>query len=353
MGAMVRVLVAEDSVTARELLVEMLRSDPEIEVAGEAKNGVEAVEMTRRLRPSVVTMDIRMPTMDGFEATRQIMVEVPTPIVIVSANYNSHDVETSMHALRLGALALLPKPPGPGAPDFDDQRKRFAQTIKAMSAVKVVRRWADPTVAKPPPIATGRTGRPRVVAIAASTGGPAALARILSELPVHFPLPVLIVQHIAKGFAEGLAGWLNTTGSLRVKVAEDGEPLLARTVYVAPDDRHLGVADRSKLAVSAAAPVGGFRPSGTFLFESVARVFGPSAVGVILTGMGEDGVAGLASIRRAGGAVLVQDEATSIVYGMPGAAVAAGLGDTTIPLGAIAWRLGELAVGPSEGPHDA
>lgn len=341
---MVRVLVAEDSVTTRELLVEILRSDPEIEVVGEAKNGAEAVEMTKRFRPSVVTMDIRMPTMDGFEATRRIMVDVPTPIVIVSANYNAHDVETSMHALRLGALTVLAKPSGPEASDFDEQRVRFAETIKAMAGVKVVRRWPERhDYAQLPLVATLARARPRIVAIAASTGGPAALARILSELPIDFSLPVLVVQHMAKGFGDGFTAWLKTTGPLRVKVAEDGEPLCPRTVYVAPDDRHLGVADRSTLAVSAAAPVDGFRPSGTFLFESVANAFGPSVVAVVLTGMGEDGVAGLFAVRRAGGCVVVQDEETSIVFGMPGAAVAAGLADTTVPLGSIAGRLCELA----------
>lgn len=347
---MVRVLVAEDSVTTRELLVEILRSDPDIDVVGEAKNGVEAVELTKRLRPTVVTMDIRMPAMDGFEATRQIMVEAPTPIVIVSANYNAHDVETSMHALRLGALTLLAKPPGPEASDFDEQRVRFVQTIKTMSEVKVVRRWPERRQQPLPPFVAAPTGaRPRIVAIAASTGGPAALAHILSELPGDFPLPVLVVQHMAKGFANGFAAWLNATGSLHVKVAEDGEPLCPRTVYVASDDRHLGVVDRSTIAVSDGAPVDGFRPSGTFLFESVAQTFGPSVVAVILTGMGDDGVVGLLAVRRAGGCVLVQDEETSIVFGMPGAAVSAGLADVTYPLGAIAFRLRELVASQAGG----
>ena len=342
---MIRVLVAEDSHTARELLVEILRSDPEVEVVGEAANGALAVEMTRKLRPSVVTMDIRMPKLDGFEATRQIMVEVPTPIVIVSGSLDVHEVEVSMHALKAGALTVLRKPQGPEAPDFDEQARRFLDTVKAMSQVKVVRRWPERTRPEPlPPIPAVRNGaRPRVVAIAASTGGPAALARILSEMPGDFPLPVLVVQHIARGFVDGFATWLNTTASLRVKVAEDGEPLCARTVYVAPDDRHLGAMERSTITVCKDPPIEGFRPSATFLFESVARAFGTSAVAVILTGMGRDGVAGLRAIRETGGRVLAQDEESSVVFGMPGAAISEGLADATLPLGAMAYRLRELA----------
>lgn len=345
---MIRVLVAEDSVTTRELLVEILRSDPEVQIAGEAKNGVEAVEMTRRLKPDVVTMDIRMPQMDGFEATRQIMVEVPTPIVIVSGSLDVREVEVSMHALRAGALTVLPKPPGPESPDFEKQSRRFIDSIKAMSQVKVVRRWAERArqEPRPQPLPGVRNGpRPRVVAIAASTGGPAALARILSELPGDFPVPVMVVQHIARGFVDGFAAWLNTTASLKVTVAKDGEPLCARTVYVAPDDGHLGATDRSTITVPTDPPIDGFRPSATFLFESVARVFGTSAIAVILTGMGRDGVAGLRAVRETGGRVLAQDEESSVVFGMPGAAVSEGLVDAMLPLGTLAFRLREW-VGP-------
>ncbi len=339
---MIRALVAEDSVTARALLVEILCSDPEIEVVGEAKNGLEAVEMTKRLRPSVVTMDIRMPKMDGFEATRQIMVEAPTPIVIVSGSCDVREVEISMHALRLGALHLLAKPVGPDAPDFDEQSRRLIQTIKAMSQVKVVRRWAQR--AQPPPAPVSSAGAaPRIVAIAASTGGPAALAQVLAEIRGDFTLPVLVVQHIARGFTEGFASWLNTVSSLRVKVAEHGEALRPKSVYIAPDDRHLGLADRATIEVSTAPAIGGFRPSGTYLFDSVAKVFGSSAVAVILTGMGQDGVAGLRSVRAGRGRIIAQDEQSSVVFGMPAAAAEQGLADVMVSLGAIAFHLRELA----------
>ena len=339
---MLRVLVAEDSVTARELLVAILRTDSDIVVVGEAKNGAEAVALTKELKPDVVTMDIRMPTMDGFEATRQIMVEAPTPIVIVSGTVDGRDVETSLHALRAGALTVMPKPPGPDDVEFDDACRHLVRTIKAMAAVKVVRRWPERRRHwRASPTAELRA-RPRIVVMAASTGGPAALARILSDLPPDFDLPVVVVQHIATGFVEGFATWLNTLASLPVRVARNGDALRPGSVLVAPDDAHLTVAGRCTVAVSHAAPVGGFRPSGSVLFESAAHVFGSAAVAVILTGMGEDGVAGLHAVRRAGGRIIAQDEETSVVFGMPGAAVAGGLPDMVLPLDAIPSCLQDL-----------
>src|SRR5262249_33639512 len=181
----------------------------------------------------------------------------------------------------------------------------------------------------------------KLVAIAASTGGPAALQSLLSGLPGDLVAPILVVQHITRGFAPGLAAWLNRLCDLHVKVAEPGEPLAPHTVYIAPDDRHLGVADRASVLLSAAPPVGGFRPSGTFLFESVAQVFGAGALAVMLTGMGEDGVAGLLAVRRHGGRVLGQDEKSRAVFGMPGAAIAGGLVDLVLPLENLAPRLVE------------
>jgi len=341
---MLRVLVAEDSVTSRELLVAILRSDPEITVVGEASNGIDAVVLTKQLRPDVITMDIRMPKQDGFESTRQIMIDAPTPIVIVSSIYEERDVEVSMHALRVGALTVLPKPPGPESPDFDDQCRKLVQTVKAMAQVKVVRRWRERVTITPPPTPhVERAARVRIVAIVASTGGPSALARILSNLSADFEAPILVVQHISTGFVGGLAAWLNTISPLPVRVAQDGEPLRAKTVYVAPDNAHLGVRNQSEIALLRTPPIEGFRPSGTTLFESVSRVFGNAMVAVTLTGMGSDGVAGLRAVRTAGGRIIAQDEATCVVFGMPAAAIAAGLADSTLPLDAIASRLEELA----------
>ncbi|WP_044282571.1 chemotaxis-specific protein-glutamate methyltransferase CheB [Myxococcus stipitatus] len=346
-----RIVVAEDSPTARRLLVEILRADPGLTVVGEARDGVEAVELTQRLRPHLVTMDIQMPRMDGLEATRRIMTEAPTPIVVVSTLVE-RDIQTSMTALRAGALAVLQKPVGPESPDFDAESRRLRDTLKAMAEVKVVRRWPDrgpsPTSPARPPARKDIPLRAAVVALAASTGGPAALFQLLSELPPDFPAPLLVVQHIAIGFSQGLASWLATAGPLPVQVAEEGTLLLPGHVYLAPDDRHLGVLD-GRAQVSKAAPVNGFRPSATWLFRSVARSHGREALAVVLTGMGQDGLEGIRELRDAGGRVLAQDEASSVVFGMPGVVVSAGLANEVVSLTDLPARL-SLAVWASTQP---
>jgi two-component system, chemotaxis family, protein-glutamate methylesterase/glutaminase len=339
---MIKVLVVDDSDTARALLAAVLRADPGVEVVGEARDGAEAVALTQRLRPDVVTMDLHMPRLDGFAATKEIMITAPTPIVIVTSSTKASEAEGAVHALRVGAMAVLQKPPGPNAPGFAEAARQLVDTVKAMSQVKVVRHWRPAPAPHRPRKLTPGGPRAAAVAVATSTGGPAALQRLLGALPADFPAPLLVVQHITPGFTPGLVSWLNTVCDLRVKLAEHGEPLAAATVYLAPDHRHLGVTGRTAVAVSDAPPVGGFRPSGTFLFESVARAFGPAALAVILTGMGDDGVAGLRAVRQAGGRVLAQDEETSVVFGMPGAAVAANLADAVLPLDHIAPRLAEL-----------
>jgi two-component system, chemotaxis family, protein-glutamate methylesterase/glutaminase len=346
---MIRILVVDDSATARALLVEILHGDPHIQVVGEARDGLEGVELTRQLRPDLVTMDVRMPRLDGFAATKEIMIAAPTPIVIVTANFKEREVEAAMHSLRTGAVAVLHKPVGPESPNFEKEATEFLATIKAMAQVKVVRHWGPPPRPGSPEGRAPRRDRELkpIVTIAASTGGPAALHGILSRLPGDFPAPILIVQHNAPGFMSGLVNWLNGNCDLTVKVATQGEPLRAHTAYFAPDEFHLGVSDRGTVLLSAAPPVGGFRPAATFLFDSAAKVFGASVLALILTGMGEDGVEGLRAVREAKGWILAQDESSSVVWGMPGAAVAAGLADLVLPLDAIPVRLLEIVRGPA------
>lgn len=337
---MIRIVVAEDSDTSRALLLAILSADPEIEVVGLASNGARAVELTRELRPDVVTMDIKMPVLDGYEATRKIMTESPTPIVIVSANVEPRDIDTAMHALRAGALAVLRTPAGPTAAEFVEASRHFIDTVKAMSRVKVVRRWPD----RHSVVRSSRSPLRRgvdVIGIAASTGGPAAILSLLTALPADFPVPILTVQHMARDFVSGCAEWLNALSPLRVKVAADKEQLEPGTVYFAPDDRHLGARD-GRASLDSAPAIDGFRPSGTHLFRSIAAAYGAGTVGVILTGMGRDGVDGLHDIRAAGGEVIAQDESSSVVFGMPQAAIAAEVASFVLPLSEIPHRLVHL-----------
>lgn len=336
----IRVVVAEDSPTARALLVAILSADPELLVVGESTDGADTVRLASRLRPDVMTVDLHMPQMDGLEAIRRIMRDAPTRIVVVSNSIGAHDVAASMEALRAGALTALPKPAGPDAADFAEQSRQLIATVKAMAEVKVVRRWASSRPGAPPSTSSAFQ-KAGVLVIAASTGGPAALHRVLSELR-SASVPILIVQHIALGFLPGLVEWWSTASPLPIRIAEHGMRLVPRTVYVAPDGYHLALADRNTCRLVDSPPIGGHRPSANVLFESAARVYGAETVALIMTGMGRDGVDGLHHVHDAGGHVIAQDEASSIVFGMPGAAVQAGVARETLPLADIAPRLSSL-----------
>ena len=342
----IRVLVVDDSPTSRLLLVEILRADDEIEVVGQAADGFQAVEMVKRLRPDIVTMDVQMPRLDGFGATKRIMVEAPTPILITTS-VDPRALSVSLEAVRMGALAVQAKPGDPLAPGFDEEARELVRQVKAMARVKVVRHYERKPAWVPATHASAAALHDvpaEVVAIAASTGGPAALHRILTTLPADFPVPILVVQHMSRGFGPGFAGWLDKASPLRVKLAEDREALRPATVYVAVDDHHLCLSPSRRIHLSTAPAVGGFRPSGTVLFESVATAFGRGAVAVILTGMGRDGVDGLHAIRRAGGCTVAESEATAVIYGMPAAAVQAGLADLILPLDEVCAAMAGLLV---------
>ncbi len=336
---MIRVLVVDDSATSRQLLRHILSADHELQVVGEAKDGAEAVKQTKSLRPHVVLMDIHMPVLDGLQATREIMFDVPTPIVLISASTMVHEVATAVESLAAGALTLLLKPSSPETAEFDRDCRILIETIKAMSDVKVIRRLRHMQTRSPIAPAVAPRSAPHVpqssigiCAIATSTGGPPALQKILSGLPADFPVPILIVQHIAVGFTLGLLNWLKTVSPLAVKIASPGETLSDGTVYLAPENRHLGVTSRGTIILSDDPPIAGFRPSGTHLFCSVAESYRQRALAIILTGMGRDGVDGLRAIHKHGGTIFAQDEATSVVFGMPGAAIAEQLSDRVLPI---------------------
>ena len=338
---MLRVLIVDDSPTARRLIAAILGADPDIEVVGEASDGEQAVQLTQRLRPDVITMDIHMPSLNGFDATHRIMSSCPTPIVIVSASTLVHEVEWAMKALQAGALTLLLKPPGPEAPEYDRAARELVDTVKSMADVKVVRRRPPKPAPQPQPQPAPRTPRRRgqVVAIAASTGGPPAIQQVLSALPRDFACPILLVQHIAPGFTAGLVAWLASTLKLEIKIAEAGEALRPGAVYVAPEDQHLGATEKGRVLLSTADPIDGFRPSATFLFDSVGRAYQRSTIAVIMTGMGSDGVDGLYALRKHGGRVIAQDKDSCVIYGMPAAANEAGVVDVSLPPAQIANEL--------------
>jgi two-component system, chemotaxis family, protein-glutamate methylesterase/glutaminase len=345
---LIRIVIADDSPTQRQLLAGILESDPELRVVGHAANGVEAVALTARLRPDLVLMDIHMPELDGLEATREIMVRVPTPILIVTASARGRDMGLSLDAIGAGALMVIGKPGDPRSSRFEADREELVVMAKAMARVKVVRRWAPASRVRPPFLeaALPAGGLPgRLVAIAASTGGPAALQRILGGLPGDFRVPILVVQHIAQGFAAGLADWLEGSCRLRVKIAEHGESLRGGMVVLAPDGRQLGVDAQGRVLLTDAPAVGGFRPSGSYLFASAAAAYGPGLISVILTGMGRDGVDGLVAAKAAGGRTIAQDETTAVVYGMPREAVEAGVADAVLGVDEIAPRLIAMVAG--------
>lgn len=322
---MIRVLVAEDSAVAREYLVYLLSQDPAVAVIGVARDGLEAVQQAEQLRPDVIVMDVHMPRMDGYEATRQIMERVPIPIVIVSASSSRQEVAAMLDALKAGALTVLDKPVGPDHPAHEESARRLVETVKLMAEVKVIRRWPRrDRLERPAPVAPGVGQKIQLVAIAASTGGPPVVAEILRRLPRDLAAPVLLVQHIAPGFTEGLVEWLARETPLTVKLAAAGESAISGTVYIAPDGFQMGVTTRGEIRLAKGLAGNGFCPSASHLFESVADAYGPAAAGVILTGMGRDGADGLLRLRRAGGVTIAQDERSSAIFGMPAEAIRLG-----------------------------
>lgn len=353
---MVKVVIAEDSSTIRYILKKILDSDPKITVVASAKNGIEAVELVAKHKPDLVTMDIRMPLMNGFEATQEIMKTNPTPILVISSSVNSDDLNITFNAIKAGALDIVEKPKGNYSFDFEKISKRLINKVKILSEVKVIRHRGNfqpklkdyenkapaPTREYKRPIVNEHKKKlPELIAIVSSTGGPKALLRVLSQLDKNFPIPICVVQHITPGFGQGLITWLNRDCPIEVKFAEEGEKLKAGTVYFAKDDRHLTIKDKSVKYIDEDAVVG-LRPYGNYLLDSIAKDYAADAIGIVLTGMGRDGADGLKKMKDKGAYTIGQDEKSCVVYGMPKEALDIGALSTQMPLDEIAGYLTKM-----------
>jgi two-component system, chemotaxis family, protein-glutamate methylesterase/glutaminase len=338
-----RVLVVEDSVTVRKRLVDTLSADPDIELVGEAEDGKQAVELCRLRRPDAITMDMMMPVMSGLAATEYIMAHQPTPILIVSASINRGELFKIYDALAAGAVDVLEKPAGD---EFDGAwERRLLSTVKLVAKIKVITHPRARLESKrrsacvPAPAA-----RPfDIVAIGASTGGPGAVVEVLRKLPRHFQVPILLVVHMNAPFGSAFTDWLDAQIGRRVVNPENGAPVASAKgrVIVAPSDRHLVVRERH-MFLTRDQERHSCRPSVDVLFESIACDYGASAVACLLTGMGKDGALGLLKIREAGGTTIAQDEATSVIYGMPREAAVLGAAIHILPIGEIGPRLVSL-----------
>lgn len=333
----VRVLVVEDSPSQLALLVSLIQATRDLELVGTAADGRAAVAATKQLRPNVVAMDIHLPIFDGYEATRQIMQLCPTPIVLFS-NSTSDSTRRSMEALAAGALMVIQKPGALNLPNAEIERIQFIQMIRLMAGVRVVTRHARQTIIDLPVIKpfAPPSERPELLAVAASTGGPAALKTFLEGLGSNVSLPILIVQHIAHGFSAALQEWLASVIPQPLHFARHDERLVPGHVYLAPDDHHLVLTAPGIAGIVSTTSTDRYIPSADRLFTSVARWAGPRSIGVIMTGMGDDGTQGMRAMRAAGALTLGQDEATCVVFGMPRAASEAGALVHLLPLGGLA-----------------
>lgn len=343
---MIRVLIAEDSASSRAYLEHVVNAASGMEVVAVASNGEEAAALTCELRPDVVAMDIHMPVLDGYSATRKIMATCPTPVVIVSSLVHTAEAQETFRIMEVGAVAAVPKPSGPTSKDAALDCGKLLRTLRQVAAIDVsmnrsVRAVPSPCAALKTPSNLSR----KVVVIGASTGGPVALQTLLRQLPANFPLPVVIVQHISPGFMPGMVEWLKNSCALPLSIAQNGERIESGRVYFAPDHLHMGLTSVGRIFMNDDPPLHNVRPAVSFLFQSVAKSFGGSAVGVLLTGMGRDGAAELLTLKKQGCPTLIQDQQSCVVYGMPGEAEKLGAGDYQLPPEAIGRQLVKLCQG--------
>ena len=359
LNQLIKTLIVDDSAFARSIIVKKLSADPDIEVIGVAKDGVEALEKIKDLKPNVVTLDVSMPRMDGLTALEIIMAECPTPVVMLSA-LTGEQAPATISALELGAVDFFLKPSVLSPAGLAKESGDLAAMVKTASQVDVVKlrkrlhrkprtaamkdgrraapnkeQTAEPKVRRPKKVRY----QGKVLVIGSSTGGPKALAELIPELPADLPVPVLVVQHMPAGFTKSFADRLNNTSALYVKEAEAGDALEVGTVLLAPGDYHMVVTSSGHIALNQDPPVWGVRPSVDVTMDSVVKHYGGQTLGVVLTGMGSDGSKGTANIKKNGGTVAVEHESTCAIYGMPRCVVEKGNADSVLPLPEMAVEI--------------
>lgn len=332
---MIRVLIVDDSRTTRVILKNIITSDPEIEVIGEAENGLEGCEMAKKLSPDLITMDLEMPVMGGLKAVKHLMHHHPTPILVVSG---AEDEGMAFKAIEYGALEVVEKPKRVKGEHYHHLKDDLIEKIKILSQVEV----SSMISASQRVVQANDPLHYKILALGSSTGGPRVLAEILGALPRDFPLSVVLVQHISQSFITSFVNWLNNETPLTVQQAEDGTRLVPSRVYVAPPMYHMSVR-KNKLHLEHSPPINECLPSIDVLFTSVAFQYGERAIAALLTGMGKDGAAGMKEIFAKGGFTLAQDRSSSVIHGMPGAAIEMGAVRKVLPPREIAVEILSLA----------
>jgi two-component system, chemotaxis family, protein-glutamate methylesterase/glutaminase len=337
----IRVLVVDDSAFVRKAIARMLNGAPDIEVVGMAGDGEEGLDLARTLRPDVITLDIQMPRLGGLDTLRRLLPESPSAVLLLSS-LTQEGADITLRGLELGALDFVDKSTVQGPMNLLGLKDELLAKVRALANAPRPRPPVAEEAAPPPAEPAAPGGRAEVVAIGASTGGPAALQQLVPALPADFPAAVIVVQHIPRGFSRSLAERLDARSALAVREAVDGERLLPGTVLVAPAGLHLKLhrrGDTVKVSLDEEPRAALHRPSVDVLMTSVARVFGARSLGVVLTGMGSDGTVGLKAIHQAGGRTLAESEESAVIYGMPKSAVEAGVVDRALPLGHLAAEI--------------
>jgi two-component system chemotaxis response regulator CheB len=340
----IRVLLVEDSQLTLVILRRILKSSPQIEVVGEARTGLEALELIPKVQPDVICTDLHMPQMDGLEFTSEVMALYPRPILVISSWVHEEDNPHVFQLLQAGALDIFPKPSAGLSTDNKLLNQELINKIQILAGVKVFKKKRKPPsqVKRLETFSSKSYLKPKIVAIGASTGGPQVINELFAQLPSDFPVPVICVQHICLGFLQGFIDWLATSCRLPIQIAQPRDTPKPGTIYFPPEQQHLELDDKGRFICSNSPPLDGHRPSVTVTFKSVAKFYGRATVGILLTGMGRDGAEGMQYIAQAGGLTIAQDEATSVIFGMPKEAIDLGAAKLILPIHAIAPRLLEL-----------